>query len=66
MAETTGASNGHFRLDAVRGKLSDEPPVGGTTVFWMPNNHVTYIATWYSLAALLSIIILRSKRGRIR
>jgi surfeit locus 1 family protein len=35
-----------LRLDAVRSpNRSEEPPIGGQTVYWMPNNHVTYIAT---------------------
>ncbi len=34
------------RLDAVRSKdPKSEPPIGGQTVYWMPNNHATYIAT---------------------
>jgi surfeit locus 1 family protein len=53
------------RLDAVRSEdpKRDEPPVGGQTVYYVPNNHVTYIATWYGLTLALAAM---SLRGRVR
>lgn len=48
------------RLDAVRSKdASSEPPVGGQTVYWMPNNHLTYIATQgvFSFACVCVLLI---------
>ena len=54
----------NVRLDQVKGDAKDEPPIGGQTVYWMPNNHVTYIATWYSLTAAL--LLFMKKNARIR
>lgn len=35
-----------LRLDAVKSSNpASEPPIGGQTVYWMPNNHASYIAT---------------------
>ena len=53
------------RLDATRSSdpRRDEPPVGGQTVYYVPNNHVTYIATWYGLTLALAAMTLR---GRVR
>jgi surfeit locus 1 family protein len=56
-----------YRLDAIRTPDKQlEPPIGGQTVFWMPNNHVTYIATWYSLAGALTALIVLAKKGKIK
>lgn len=57
---------GGFRLDQIRGNNTSVPPIGGTTVYSMPNNHVNYIFTWYGLAAALVGIMSMSRRGKIR
>lgn len=50
------------RLDALRG---DEraPPFGSGNHLWsMPNNHATYVATWWSLGLLLTYVWARARR----
>lgn len=37
--------------------VGDEPPIGGQTTYWMPNNHLSYIFTWYSLTAALLVFL---------
>lgn len=56
----------NYRLDAIRGSRDDEPPIGGQTVFWLPNNHVTYIVTWYSLAGALLAMMAMARRGKLK
>jgi surfeit locus 1 family protein len=65
LGEACGGLDYGVRLDAVRSSDAqrDEPPVGGQTVYYVPNNHVTYIATWYGLTVALAAM---SLRGRAR
>lgn len=37
-------------------------PIGGQTFINLPNNHLQYAITWYSLAAVLAVIYLVSRR----
>lgn len=59
-----------FLIDAGPGQVSPDAPVGGTTVIEIPNSHLEYAITWFSLAAALAVILgmfllhLR-RRGRI-
>lgn len=63
MKSVCGGLDYDVRLDAVRSdKREEEPPIGGQTVYWMPNNHLTYIATWYGLAAALAVMTVRARR----
>lgn len=55
-----------IRLDAIRGDNTTNPPIGGTTVYWLPNNHKTYIATWYGLSAALVGMMVLSRKGKLR
>jgi len=41
-------------------------PIGGQTLVDLPNNHLQYAITWYSLAAALIAIYLISQRRRSR
>ncbi len=65
LAEACGGLSYDVRLDATRSgdPRRDEPPVGGQTVYYVPNNHVSYIATWYGLTLALTLMTLR---GRVR
>lgn len=52
-----------IRLDAVLDEQNPKRyPIGGQTVYWMPNNHVSYIFTWYGLSAALMYMLLKVKR----
>lgn len=59
-----------FLVDAGPGQLSPDAPIGGTTVVEIPNSHLAYAITWFSLAAALAVILgmfllhLR-RRGRV-
>ncbi|RIY03397.1 SURF1 family protein [Aureimonas flava] len=48
-----------FLIDAGEGQVGPEAPIGGTTVIDIPNSHLEYAITWFSLAfALLVIFVL--------
>ena len=64
VGEATQTGDYSVRLDLV--KKGKGYPIGGQTVFWMPNNHVTYIATWYGLSACLIAVQLLARKGKIR
>lgn len=78
MGEKSGCvSYPHIRLDAIENgeestkkssfsAADDEFPKGGTTVYWMPNNHVQYIFTWYGLSAALVGIMALAKKGKMK
>ena len=59
-----------FFIDAGPGAAEGGYPVGGVTVVDLPNNHLQYAITWFSLAAALFVMLalfvrhlLRSRRG---
>ncbi len=45
-----------FLVDAGEGQTGPDAPVGGTTVIDIPNSHLEYAITWYSLALALTVI----------
>ena len=59
------ASVAPYFIDADR--TGDAAPVGGLTVIAFPNNHLTYILTWFALAGLTLVafgIVVRYDRRR--
>lgn len=40
-------------------------PIGGQTFINLPNNHLQYAVTWYSLAVVLAVIYLVSRRRKV-
>jgi surfeit locus 1 family protein len=63
LGKASGGSDYAIRLDATRSSnpRQDEPPVGGQTVYYVPNNHVSYIATWYGLTLALALMTMRGR-----
>ncbi len=59
-----------FTIDAGPGAAPGGHPIGGTTVVDVPNNHLQYAITWFSLAALmvgmLAILVVSQARRRTR
>lgn len=57
-----------FIVDAGPGEAPGGYPVGGTTVIDIPNNHLQYAITWFSLAVLLfgMLVILVVSQARRR
>ena len=59
-----------FTVDAGPGAAPGGHPIGGTTVIDVPNNHLQYAITWFSLAALmlgmLVILVVSQARRRRR
>ncbi len=61
-----------FIVDAGEGQAGPDAPIGGTTVIDIPNSHLEYAITWYSLALALFVILviflnhLRRQGGRGR
>ena len=45
-----------FLIDAGPGEAPGGYPVGGVTVIDIPNNHLQYAITWFSLAAILTVM----------
>lgn len=45
-----------FLVDAGEGQAGPDAPIGGTTVIDIPNSHLEYAITWYSLALALFVI----------
>ncbi len=43
---------------------SDEYPIGGITKITIPNNHLNYAVTWFSLSAALTAMTAFMIRGR--
>jgi surfeit locus 1 family protein len=43
-----------YFIDADANQASPEPPIGGLTVLDLPNNHLLYALTWFTLALLLA------------
>jgi surfeit locus 1 family protein len=42
----------NYFIDAEHDGLKDALPMGGLTVLTFPNNHLSYAATWFALAAM--------------
>lgn len=57
-----------FLIDAGPGEAPGGYPVGGVTVIDVPNNHLQYAITWFSLATILAVMfaILVVSRARRR
>jgi len=55
-----------FSLDEDPHPAEKGLPAGGATVFDIPNNHLSYAATWFGLAAALAMVLAMflGKRGR--
>ena len=51
-----------FFLEAEKGEAPGGWPEGGQTRLDLPNNHLQYAITWYSLAVVLAVIYLVSRR----
>ncbi|MBR0554308.1 SURF1 family protein [Ciceribacter sp. L1K23] len=49
-----------YFLDADAG--GENPPIGGLTVVSFPNNHLGYAITWFGLAAVLTVLLVRASR----
>jgi surfeit locus 1 family protein len=45
-----------FLVDASGGQVGPDAPIGGTTVIDIPNSHLEYAITWFSLAFALFVI----------
>ncbi|MEF2553106.1 SURF1 family protein [Aurantimonas sp. A2-1-M11] len=52
----TGIEMLPFFVDAGPGAAPGGWPVGGTTVIDIPNNHLSYVVTWYGLAIALAVM----------
>ena len=46
-----------FILDQGPGRADGGWPVGGTTIIDLPNNHLQYAITWFSLALVLAVML---------
>ncbi|MFB9266674.1 SURF1 family protein [Bradyrhizobium erythrophlei] len=55
-----------FFIDAGAAETPAGYPLGGLTVIRFPNNHLIYALTWFALAIMLAVALLRSVRGRGR
>ncbi|MBB3935028.1 SURF1 family protein [Aureimonas phyllosphaerae] len=53
----TGSRLLPFLIDAGPGQMAAGAPIGGTTVIDIPNSHLEYAITWFSLAAALLVIL---------
>lgn len=65
MAKATGVD--HVLPFYIEADASPNPgglPVGGQSVTDLPNNHLQYAITWYSLAAVLIVIYIRFRQSR--
>lgn len=52
---------------ATSGSAAPNAPVGGLTVIHFANNHLVYVLTWFTLAAMVAggaVLLLRSQRRR--
>lgn len=45
-----------FFIDAIVSDIPGNYPIGGVTLIDLPNNHLSYVFTWYGLAGTLVII----------
>lgn len=45
-----------FFIDAFETEIPGNYPIGGVTLIDLPNNHLSYVFTWYGLAATLVIV----------
>lgn len=60
MAKAAGVGTAlPFYIDAGRTPNPGGWPVGGQTITTLPNHHLQYAITWYSLAAALVVVYLR-------
>ena len=67
MAQAAGAARVlPFYIDAGATPNPGGWPKGGQTLTDLPNNHLQYAITWYSLALALIVIYIRFARRRIR
>lgn len=67
MAQAAGVGNAlPFYVDADKSPNPGGLPQGGQTVTELPNNHLQYAATWYSLAVALIAIYIRFALRRRR
>jgi surfeit locus 1 family protein len=68
MAKAAGLTGvAPFTLDLVAGAApSNDWPRGGQTRLDLPNNHLQYALTWYSLAGVLIIVTGLFARARTR
>jgi surfeit locus 1 family protein len=67
MAKAAGVGSAlPFYLDAGKAPNPGGWPLGGQTITDLPNNHLQYAATWYSLAVALVVIYIRFAQRRLR
>jgi surfeit locus 1 family protein len=62
MASVSGAKE--IYLEALRDPKSEGYPIGGITKVAIPNNHLNYAVTWFSLSAALTAMTVFMIRGR--
>jgi surfeit locus 1 family protein len=64
MARVTGLGLLPLVLEAAAGERTDSLPVGGVSDVRIPNNHLQYAITWFSLAAVSVVMYLFYWRRR--